>query len=134
MFGVLTMHLARLVNYGHSYETAEDIFDLLLRYPLNHTYVHLYKPKRKYLPYPKPRNAAAGLSNFHLIEYDNEKGTAAGKFHSHIGTETKLRVHATGGLKAVPKRGRIQNGESNITCEYSNLSHVRHSRDCVLVL
>ena len=117
------MHLARLVNYGHSYEGAEDIFDLLLRYPLSHTYVHLYKPKRKYLPFPKPRNADAGLSHFHLIEFNSEEGAATGKYHSHLGTETKLKGHPTEGLKAVKRAGRKKKGES--VCHIMNIQIIQ---------
>ena len=106
MFGVLTMHLARLVNYGHSYEDAADIFNLLSEYPLSHTYTHLYEPKRKYLPFPKPKNANAGLSNFYFFQFDNEKGTAVGKYHSKDGTETKLQSHPQQGLRALKRRQR----------------------------
>ena len=113
MFGVLTMHLTRLVNYGHSYEGAEDLFDLLSNYPLQHSFFHLFKPKRKLLPFPKPQNNDAGLSNFHFIEYDRDNGTAAGKYHSDVGTKTQFQSHPIDGL--IKKKVSRQEGGEKLT-------------------
>ena len=99
MFGVLTMHLTRLVNHGHSYKGAEDLFDLLSRYPLNHSFFHLFRPKRKSVNFPTPPDNNAGLSNFHFISFDRDIGEAYGKYHSDIGTKTLLQLHPTEGFK-----------------------------------
>ena len=81
MFGVLTMHIGRLVNNGHSFDGAEDLFNLLSKFPLQHSFFHLFKPKRKKLPIPTPKDKTA-LSNFHLITFDNESGIAKCRYHS----------------------------------------------------
>ena len=101
MFGVLTMHLARLVNYGHSYEQAEDLFNLLSTYPLQHSFFHLFKPKRGKLPFPTPTSKE--LSNFYIVEYDNDKGVAVGRYHSKVGKDIHFEAHKTEGLKSTKK-------------------------------
>ena len=108
MFGVLTMHLTRLVNHGNSYSGAEDIFHLLCKNPLNHSFFHLFQPQRNKIPFPSPPNNSAGLSNFHFIEFDRDTGAAAGKYHSNIGTEVLLESHPTNGLM----KKRVQNEAS----------------------
>lgn len=99
MFGVLTMHLTRLVNHGHAYEGAEDLFDLLSQYPLEHTFFHLFKPKRESIPFPSPLDNDAGLSNFHLVEFNRDTGEAKGKYHSDVGTEVLLSSDLSEGFK-----------------------------------
>ena len=98
MFGVLTMHLTRLVNYGHSFNGAEDLYNLLSAYPLAHSYFHLFKPQRKKLPLPQPSESKE-LTNFYFMDYDREKGIATGKYHSAVGTPTFFGVHSIEGLK-----------------------------------
>ena len=99
MFGVLTMHLTRLVNHGHGYEGAGDLFDLLSEFPLEHSFFHLFKPKRNSIPFPSPVNNDAGLSNFHLVKFDRDSGEGMGKYHSDVGTEVLLSSHPSEGIK-----------------------------------
>ena len=102
MFGVMTMHLVRLVNHGHSFEGADDLFNLLRTFPLQHSFFHLFQPNREMLPWPKP-NANTQLSKFHLVEYDRVRKEVAAKFHSHIGTAQLFDVDEREGIKKKPK-------------------------------
>ena len=49
MFGVLTMHLARLINYGHLFDGVEELYNVLVEFPLQHSFFHLFRPKRNAL-------------------------------------------------------------------------------------
>ena len=98
MFGVLTMHLARLVNHGHSFEGAEDIFNLLRLHPLQHSFFHLFDPKRDIVRWPQPKPNTQ-LSKFHLVQYDRDSKKAFGKYHSKYGTAIKFVVDEKEGLK-----------------------------------
>ena len=100
MFGVLTMHLLRLVNHGFSFEGAEDIMGLLRRFPLRHSFYVWYKPHRNLLSWPKP-DPKAHLSSYHLIEYNRELQTASAKYHSDIGTAIRFEIDDAEGLKRV---------------------------------
>ena len=105
MFGVLTMHLSRLVNHGHSFEGAEDLFNLLSEFPLQHSFYHLFKPQRKSLRIPAP-TAVTELSNFHFTQYDQEQRIAKGKYHSLYGTDEIFKCDRIEGLKKISKRGK----------------------------
>ena len=101
MFGILTMHLARLVNYGHSYQGAEEIYRLLRRFPLQYSEFHLFSPQRNLLIWPKPKQNTT-LKQFYLVEYDRESQEASAKYHSGHGTSIMFDTHTKEGLK---KRG-----------------------------
>ena len=64
MFGIITMHLVRLVNYGHSYQSAQDLFELLKEFPLRNSSYHLFKPCRNLLSWPVIDKTTSGLKNF----------------------------------------------------------------------
>lgn len=98
LFGVLTMHLLRLVNHGHSYEKAEDIFRILQEFPLQHTHVHLFTPQRNQIPIPKPKDDS-GLSNFHLVLYDRKSQIATAKYFSDYSKDVYFQKATTLGLK-----------------------------------
>ena len=98
------MHLSRLVNHCHSYESASDIFDLISRFPLQHSYLHLMNPKQNYLPIPAP-STSAGLSNFHFVHFDEETGSAFGKYHSKYSIPIEFDVDCKEGFKKKSKRG-----------------------------
>lgn len=49
LFGILTQHLNDLVDKGHSFETAEELYKLLKKFPLNYTEFHLLDLDRKLL-------------------------------------------------------------------------------------
>jgi len=102
MFGVLTMHLARLVNHGYSYEGTEDLFYLLCDHPLQHSFFHWFEPKRDIIRWPQPKPASA-LSKFHLIQYNPDSKTATAKFHSKYGIDVVFDVHDKEGLEKVTK-------------------------------
>ena len=83
-FGIMTQHLKRLVNYGHGYSTAEELYNLLVEFPLRFSEFHLYQPKRKHLihwPTTK-RIDNLGLKMFYLLEYDHEQKRTEGFYHS----------------------------------------------------
>ena len=105
MFGVLTMHLARLVNHGHSFESAEDLYHLLSSFPLMHSFFHLFRPKRKVIPMPVPRDM---LSAFHLVQYDRTTKVASARFHSQHGTDVLFDVHGKEGFKKCTKQPRTR--------------------------
>ena len=45
-FGIMTQHLKRLVNHGKSFSTAEELYDLLVKYPLRYSEFHLFQPRQ----------------------------------------------------------------------------------------
>ena len=47
LFGILTQHLNGLVDEGHSFECAEELYDLLKKNPLQYTEIHLLNLDRK---------------------------------------------------------------------------------------
>ena len=98
LFGVLTMHLLRLVNYGHSYQGAKEIFDLLRLYPLQSCVFHYFNPKRDILQFPEPKQGS-NLAQFYLLQFDHEKGKAFAKWHSEIGTKVAFDVNGIEGLR-----------------------------------
>ena len=91
------MHLNRLVNHGHSFEGADELYELLAMFPLQHSFFHLFKPTRS-VQFPQPSDRDAGLSNYHFILYDKDEGKAIGRYHSDIGTDVHLYSHSTEGL------------------------------------
>ena len=115
MFGVLTMHLNRLVNYGHSFEGAKELYDLLSTYPLNHSFFHLFEPQRKKLPIPTPRcKDISEMQNFYFVKYDRDKGIATGKYHSEVGTETYFEIDEQEGLKKIKCDSKHQNNAGKV--------------------
>lgn len=84
LFGILTQHLKRLVNYGHSYSTAEELYNLLVKFPLRHTEFHLYLPKRRHLIDWSTTKAIDDLSlkSFYLMTYDVESRCTKAYYHS----------------------------------------------------
>ena len=112
MFGILTMHLVRLVNYGHSYQNAEDLFDLLLQFPLQRSSFHHFKPHRNLLSWPVINKATSKLNRLHLLQFDAEKQTAYGKHHSNVSIPIEYRTHKMEGLRIITnkeKRNRSTN-------------------------
>lgn len=103
MFGILTMHLARLINYGHSFDGAEDIYNLLVLFPLQYSEFHYFDPKRNLLTWPEA-SAAAKLASYYIVNYKREERIAVGQFHSGLSTPVILDVHQTEGLKMRPKK------------------------------
>ena len=106
MFGILTMHLVRLVNYGHSYQTAEDLFDLLSLFPLSRSSYHLYKPKRSLLKWPRPNTKTSKLNQLHLLQYCQEVQDAEyhstkleGRIHSDLSKPIEYRFHSKEGVQ-----------------------------------
>jgi len=107
LFGVLTMHLLRLVNYGHSYQGAKEIFDLLRLYPLQSCVFHHFNPKRDILQFPEPKQGS-NLAQFYLLQFDHEKGKAFAKWHSEIGTKVPFDVNGIEGLRKRTNGSRQQ--------------------------
>jgi len=46
LFGILTQHLNLLVDEGYSFDSAEELYELLTMFPLNHTEFHLLNLNR----------------------------------------------------------------------------------------
>ena len=106
MFGILTMHLLRLVNYGHSYQSAKDLFDLLQQFPLQRSTYHLFKPHRNLLSWPAINKKTLKLKRLHLLEFDSEKQKAFGKYHSDVSTSIEYCTHNKEGLQIMQKTQR----------------------------
>ncbi len=89
LFGVLAMHLTRLVDSGASFKNAEELYDLLVRRPLKHTEFHLFKPQRNLIDW-KVTNKIEKLSlgNFYLIKKVGDH--IVRKAHSRHGKEEIL--------------------------------------------
>lgn len=102
MFGVLTMHLARLVNHGHSFEGAKDFFNILSNFPLQHSFFHLFQPQRNCICLPELMTGMS-LSNFHFTHYDRDNKIVKGYYHSLYGTDIVFECNNRQGLKKVPK-------------------------------
>ena len=102
MFDILTMHLAHLVNHGHSFEGAEELYNLLSEFPLRHSFFHLFQPQRGKLRLPKPATSSP-IPSFYFMRYNKDEGTATGQYHSAIGSMVKFHVDQTQGLKKMRK-------------------------------
>ena len=83
-FGIMTQHLKRLVNHGKSYSTAEELYDLLVEYPLRYSEFHLFQPKRHSMIDWSTSKAIdeLGVKMFYLLEYDQERKCTKGFYHS----------------------------------------------------
>ena len=99
MFGILTMHLVRLVNYGHSYQNAEDLFKLLKEFPLQRSSFHLFKPCRNLLTWPAVDKKTSKLKRLHLLKFDSEREKAFGFYHSNVSTPIEYLTHKKEGLR-----------------------------------
>lgn len=113
MFGILTMHLVRLVNYGHSFQTANDLFDLLQQFTLKRSTFHVFKPQRNLLSWPTINKTTSKLNRLHLLEFDAEKQKAFGKFHSNVSIAIEYRTHKNEGLQIVNTRKRKEKTDDN---------------------
>jgi hypothetical protein len=113
LFGVLTMHLLRLVNHGHSYEKASDIFRILQEFPLQHTHVHLMTPQRNKIPIPKPKDDS-GLSNFHLVLYDREMKVAKARYFSEYSNDILFEKSLKFGLKKTKSVAQVSSKYTKI--------------------
>ena len=112
------MHLARLVSYGHSYENAEDLYGLLEKFPLEHSFFHLLDPQRNSLPIPSPSNKS-GLSNFHHIKYNRGKRAAEARYHSKYSVDTHFNIDKTEGLKRdEEKKRRPRTNTTDSSCKW----------------
>ena len=109
MFGILTMHLVRLVNYGHSYQSAQDLFELLKEFPLKNSNYHLFKPCRNLLSWPVVDKTTSKLRKLHLLEFDPKQQKAFGKLHSNVSTKIEYISHKKEGLRIKTIRGSKKN-------------------------
>lgn len=109
---MLTMHLARIVSYGHSFESANDIYNLLEKYPLQHTHIHLMRPQRNSLPIPEPQ-ASSQLSTFHLVGYNSKMRMATAKFHSQYSVDVHFEADKIEGLKKQTKKNSKRASKNN---------------------
>ena len=94
MFGIMTQHLTRLINHGHSFSTAEELYDLLVEYPLRHSEFHLFQPKRTALydwTVSQPTKDI-GMKWFYLLRYDAEKKCTTGFHHSRHSSGIHLKA------------------------------------------
>ena len=108
------MHLIRLVNYGHSYNDAEELFNLLASFPLQQSTFHLFKPRRNILKWPKADKQRSKLKQLHLLQYCPEVGTVKGYFHSGISNPIHFKFHPTDGLRK--EESEINNDSSKTAC------------------
>ena len=93
------MHLVRLVNYGHFYKDAKDLFELLKEYPLQRSTFHLFQPCRNLLTWPVVDKKASKLKSLHLLRFDSEKEKAFGQYHSDVSIPIEYSTHKSEGLK-----------------------------------
>ena len=104
MFGILTMLLARLVNHGHSFKNARDLFHLLAAFPLERSSFHLFQPRRDLLTWPKADKPNSKLKQLSLLKYDEESNQVKGEFHSGISVPIPYCLDCREGLKLVSER------------------------------
>ena len=45
-FDIMTHHLNRLISHGYIFSTAEELYNLLVEFPLRYSKFHLFEPKR----------------------------------------------------------------------------------------
>ena len=109
MFGIITMHLVRLVNYGHSYQSAQDLFELLKEFPLRNSSYHLFKPCRNLLSWPVIDKTTSRLKKLHLLEFDPKQQKAFGKLHSNVSTKIEYFAHKKEGLRIKKIKGKKKN-------------------------
>jgi hypothetical protein len=93
MFGILGQHLSRLVDQGESFNSAEELWGLLDRFPLKYSFFHLFKPQRTKAFYFDPNDAGIKnlklRSSFYLIKCDDD-GKVWGFCHSRHGKGVRL--------------------------------------------
>ena len=80
-FAILSHHLHRLGNAGHSWRNARDLVSLLLLHPLRNTFVHLFEPDRSF----KYETEVEGLNQLYFIENQVESSGIRGRVHSRHG-------------------------------------------------
>ena len=93
-FGIMTQHLTRLINLGHSFSTAEELYDLFVEYPLRYSEFHLFQPKRTDL-YDWTVSKAVkdiGIKSFYLLRYDAEKKCTTAFHHSRHSLGIRLKA------------------------------------------
>ena len=110
------MHLVKLVNYGHSYQNAEDLFTLLKEFPLQRSSFHLFKPCRNLLTWPAVNKKTSKLKRLHLLKFDSEREKAFGFYHSNVSTPIEYLTHKKEGLRIMKSRenDNSQKGEIDI--------------------
>ena len=106
------MTLARLVNLGHSYIDAKDIFNLMCASPLNHSVFHLFQPNRDIFHWPKPNDP---LNTYYVLFYNKEERKAIGKHHSLHGSGVVYIFDDREGLKLEENKGLDQEAAQGTT-------------------
>ena len=89
MFGVMSRHLAALVNEGNSFVNATQLYKLLVNNPLKNSFFHLYKPQCDLVDWSVPVSVEKlSLWNHYLVQYKDGKCVAS--VHSRRGKEKEL--------------------------------------------
>ena len=104
MFGILTMFLRRLVNHGHSFKNAKDLFDLLAAFPIERSSFHLFQPCQNLLIWPRADKSNSKLKQLSLLKYDKESKQVKGEFHSGISVPIPYCFDCREGLKVFSER------------------------------
>ena len=82
-FGVLGRHLRALVDMGYSFTNAQELYQLLVDFPLQHSHYHLFLPDRNMINWYVPSPVRSiGLPNAYLLLYDKASGKITAKIHS----------------------------------------------------
>lgn len=125
MFGILGQHLSRLVDQGESFNSAEELWGILDRFPLKYSFFHLFKPQRSKAFYLNPRDTAIKnlklRSSFYLMTCDDD-GKVWGFCHSRHGTGVRLEM--------LEERSNLQNNKVNGSSTTDPLIHILKS--CLL--
>lgn len=94
LFGIMTQHLNRLVNHGHSFATAEELYELLVKFPLRHSEFHLFQPNRdNMVDWSVTREIEElGIKSFYRLEYDEENECTTAFYHSRHSVGVRLNA------------------------------------------
>ena len=100
------MLLSHLVNHGHSFKNAKDLFNLLASFPLQRrSSFHLFQPQRDILTWPKADKGKSKLKQLSLLKFDIKTKKVTGERHSGISIPMNYCLDCNEGLKLV-SRGR----------------------------
>ena len=129
-FGKMTQHLHRIIDEGGSFDTAEELYELLRQHPLEHTEYHLLDLKRDQVNWicsiPAEVEATPFEREMYLLsnEVKEERGSAVktvilGKNHSNHGAGKILHC--------LEPKGVSFNTIHTLLCSYYKMCAASHS-------
>ena len=79
-----------LVDDGCSFQNARELYELLVKHPLNHSEFHLFQPIRDLVQW-NVSNHVSKLRQYYLLEYNIDQRSTVGRIHSRHSYGTTLK-------------------------------------------